>query len=111
MRIKLTLILSMLSVACFGQAPKSPARDILPEDVVQDSIQLITFSTPTNLFAVAWTYTEAGAKKALAAKEADGAHYGITPEYKKVWLKHPIDQEFFRTKAAAEELHAKLKKK
>ena len=45
-----------------------PARHILPEDVVQDSIQVVRFST--NSFAVRWTYTEAGAKKMLAFSEA-----------------------------------------
>ena len=77
--------------------------------MVQDSIQLIAFSTPTNTFGVIWTYTAAGAKRALAAWEADGSHYGMTPEWKKSWLKHRSDHEFYLTKAAAEELVAKLK--
>jgi|SRR5436190_1482143 len=101
----------MISLACLGQAKNGSARAIPPEDVVQDSIQLIAFSSPTNTFAVTWTYTEAGAKKTLAAWEADGNHYGITPEWKKSWLKDPIDKEFFRTRAAAKELVAKLKTK
>ena len=105
------LILAMLSMACLAQAQKSAAGVILPEDVVQDSIQLIMFSTPTNTFAVRWTYTEAGAKNALASWEADGANYGMTPKWKQGWLKHPTDKEFFRTRAAAEKLVAKLKKK
>ncbi len=111
MRAGLTLLLAMLPVVCLGQAQKSPARVILPEDVVQDSIQLVKFSTPTNTFAVRWTYTEAGAKRALDSWEADGSHYGMTPEWKKGWLKHRTDKEFFRTRAAAEELVAKLKKR
>ena len=111
MRIKLTLLLAMLSLACLGQAKKVPTRVIPPEDVVQDSIRLIAFSTPPNTFCVIWTYTAAGAKKTLAAWEADGNHYGITPEFKKSWLNHPIEREFYLTRAAAEELVAKLKMK
>ena len=111
MRTKLTLILAMLSVACLGQAPNSPDPVILPEDVVQDTIQLIQLSAPTNICIVRWTYTKTGAKKALAAWEADGAHYGMTPEWKKAWLKHRTDKKFFQTKAAAEEFVGKLKKK
>src|SRR5262249_51711687 len=47
---------------------------ILPEDVVQSSIQQFQFGTNqivgTNRIAVRWTYTEAGAKKMLAFREA-----------------------------------------
>jgi len=130
MRNTLTLMFTMVFLACLGQTtkdtnydsiwpavdskqttPPRPRQVILPEDVVQDSIQLIQFSTPTNLFAVRWTYTEAGAKKALASWEADGSHYGMTPEWKKGWLKHRTDKEFFRNRAAAEKLVAKLKKR
>jgi len=129
MRNTLTLVFTMVSLACLGQTakgtnfgsiwpavdrghstPARPAQVILPEDVVQDSIQLIEFVDPTNFFAVRWTYTEAGAKKALASWEADGSHYGMTPEWKKGWLKRRTDKEFCRTRAAAEELVAKLKK-
>jgi hypothetical protein len=118
-----------ISLVCLGQTPQEtnsgsmwpgfestrssparPARVILPEEVVQDSIQLIKFSTPTNLFAVRWTYTEAGAKKALASWESDGSHYGMTPEWKRGWLKHRTDKQFFGTRAAAEEFVTKLKK-
>ena len=106
----LTFILAMLCMACLGQPQKPPARGILPEDVVQDSIKLVKCTT-TNTFLVEWTYTEAGAKKTLASWEADGAHYWITPEWKKGWLKHKSQRELFRTRAAAEELVGKLKKK
>lgn len=130
MRNALAFTFILVSAACLGQIatdtnltvssravdqratiPTRPAQVILPEDVVQDSIQLLEFSTPTNLFAVKWTYTEAGAKKALASWEADGAHYGMTPEWKKGWLKHRTDREFFTTRAAAERLVTKLKKR
>ena len=101
----------MLSLACLGQAKKGPARLIAPEDVVQDSIRLIAFSTPPNTFCVIWTYTTTGANKTLAAWEADGNHYGITPEFKRSWINHPIDREFFLIRAAAEEFVTKLKMK
>jgi hypothetical protein len=53
----------------YVKAPEStPTRRIVPEDIVPDSIQLIRFST--NNFAVRWTYTEPGAKKMLAFREA-----------------------------------------
>jgi hypothetical protein len=109
MRNVLTLIMSMLCMPCLGQAQKSSARVNLPEDVVKDTIQLIQFST--NTFAVRWTYTEAGAKKAIASWEANGAHNGVTAEWKKGWLKHPTTKHFFRSKASAEELVARLKSK
>lgn len=41
---------------------------ILPEDVVQDSIEQFRFAT--NNFAVRWTYTESGGQKMLAFWEA-----------------------------------------
>jgi hypothetical protein len=56
------------AVPNYMRAPEStPTRRILPEDIVQESIQLWRFST--NSFAVRWTYTEAGAKKMLAFRE------------------------------------------
>jgi len=83
---------------------------VLPTDVVQDSIWQIEFSKPaTNLFAVRWIYTEAGARRALAAWEIDGSHHGLNREFKKSWLEYPIDKEFFQTKAAAEQFAAKLR--
>ena len=127
MRNTIALIFTMLCVACPGntetnsssgaarlsgdgghKAPARPTLVVLPEDVIQDSIQLIAFST--NTFAVACTYTEAGAEKVLASWEADGSHYGMTPEWKKAWLKHRTHRELFHTRAAAEELVAKLKR-
>jgi len=50
-------------------APESvPTIRILPEDVVQDSVQQFRFST--NRHAVRWAYTEAGAQRWLAFREA-----------------------------------------
>ena len=70
MRKTLTLILVLLSVAdrCLAQQQAVPTRRIVAEDIVQESIQSVRFST--NSFAVRWTYTEAGAKKMLAFNES-----------------------------------------
>jgi hypothetical protein len=85
---------------------------ILPEDIVQGSVQQIHFTT--NKFAVRWTYTEAGARKMLAFWEQhtgqkvrtqvgsfetppsvvaphDPATY---PTWREGWLKHRTDKFF-----------------
>ncbi|HXF10242.1 MAG TPA: hypothetical protein VN625_05610 [Desulfuromonadaceae bacterium] len=41
-----------------------PAIRLVPEDIVQDSVKQVRWTT--NHFAVKWTYTEVGAKKLLA---------------------------------------------
>jgi hypothetical protein len=66
-------MLAMLAVGCLAQEQAIPTRRVVSEDIVQDSIQLVRFST--NSFAVRWTYTEAGAKRFLAFREA---HEGET---------------------------------
>jgi hypothetical protein len=58
----------MFAVASLAQKQSVPTRRIVSEDIVQDSIQSVRFST--NSFAVRWTYTEAGAKKMLTFLEA-----------------------------------------
>src|SRR5690348_10582134 len=65
----------LLDVTATNEAPNNvstpesvPTRRIIPEDILQDSIQLFRFST--NSFAVRWSYTEPGAKKMLAFYEA-----------------------------------------
>lgn len=63
MRAILTLTLAVIAFSCFAQEQTLPTRRILPEDVEQDSIQVVRFST--NSFAVRFTYTEAGAKRML----------------------------------------------
>lgn len=50
----------------------TPARSILPEDIEQDSIQMLRFSTDG--FVVRFTYTEAGAKKMLAFRREHAGH-------------------------------------
>jgi hypothetical protein len=95
----------------YVNAPES--ERILPEDIVQESIQLVRFTT--NRFAIRWTYTEAGAKKMLAFREAhvgetvhtEVGNYefigGIAPftslpgcasysEWRTGWLKHRTDK-------------------
>ena len=58
-------LLSLCSLLCNGQAQeKFPAIRLLPEDVMQDSIKQVHWTT--NTFAIKWKYTEAGAKKMLA---------------------------------------------
>ena len=57
------------AVSDYVVAPESvPTIRILPEDVVQDSVQQFRFST--NRHAVRWAYTEAGAQRWLAFREA-----------------------------------------
>ena len=51
-----------------AQEQSIPTIRISPEDVVQDSIQRSQMST--NKFMVRWTYTQAGARKMLAFREA-----------------------------------------
>jgi hypothetical protein len=53
---------------CHTKEEAVQTRRILPDEIVQDSIQLIRLGT--NNFAVKWTYTEAGAKNMLAFQEA-----------------------------------------
>jgi len=87
-----------------------PTRRILPEDIVQDSIQLFRFST--NSFAVRWTYTEAGAKKAIAFWEAHPSpHANYTAQWKEGWLKRRTDKCFFKTEETAKAFMAELSRK
>ena len=133
MRKTLTVILAMLSVACLAQEQKVPTRRILPEDIVQDSVQVVRFLT--NNFAVRWTYTEAGAKKMLAFDEAhEGqkvrtivgsfeSHPGeimfrpMPPlfttyaQWKEGWLKHRTDKFFGVSEDDAKRIVAGLKTK
>lgn len=99
------------AVRDYVSAPKSkPTGRTLSEDVVQDSIKSFRFST--NQFAVRWTYTEAGAKKALASWEANPSRQGtMSPEWKAGWLKWRTDKGFFKSEEAAQAFMASLKKK
>lgn len=53
-----------------------PILLILPEDIVQDSIEQFRFDT--NKHVVRWTYTEEGAKKMLAFRKAQDGQEVIT---------------------------------
>jgi hypothetical protein len=118
----------------YVDAPESePARHILPEDIVQDSILLVRFST--NSFAVRFTYTEAGAKKMLAFREAhecqkvrvvvgsfetpphEDMFQPMPPvftnytQWKEGWLKHRTDKFFCVSEDDAKKIVAGLKTK
>ena len=72
MRTVLTLILAMVAVWCLAQEQAVPTRRIVPEDIEQDSSQMVRFST--NSFTVRFTYTEPGAKKMLAFRREHAGH-------------------------------------
>jgi hypothetical protein len=111
----------------------TPTSRLLPEDIVQNSIQLVRFST--NCYAVRWTYTEAGAKKMLTFLEA---HEGkkvrtVTGEFvgpaieetfrpmppvftnytqwKEGWLKYRTDKAFAVSEDDAKKIVAGLRSK
>ncbi len=116
---------------CIAQKQQVPTRRILPEDVVQDSIQTFQFST--NIFAVRWTYTEAGVQKMLAFNEAhegqktrlvvgsfelptsEGVFRPMPPtftnyvQWKEGWLKHRTDKIAGVSKDDAKKIVAGLK--
>jgi len=123
----------MFAVACLAQEQAVPTRRIMPEDIVQDSIQLVRFST--NNFAVRWTYTEAGAKNMLTFREAHegrkvrtaiGEFEGQPGEmifrpmppvftnyaqWKEGWLKHRTDKVVGVSEDDAKKIAAGLKSK
>src|SRR5450759_5411016 len=95
---------------CVSVPEAVPTRRILPEDIVQDSIRLFRFST--NSFAVRWTYTEAGAKKAIAFWEAHPSpHANYTAQWKEGWLKRRTNKCFFKTEETATAFMAELTRK
>jgi hypothetical protein len=64
-------------VSDYVTLPEStPTSQIFPADIEQDSIRKFRFST--NIFAVRFTYTEAGAKKMLAFEREHAGHEVIT---------------------------------
>ena len=110
-----------------------PTIRILPEDVVQDSIQRISFSD--RRIGVRWEYTEAGGKKMLAFWEAHetqtvrtvvgdyeftgeiAPHSALPPgvasysEWREGWLKHRGDKFFSITEDDAKKIMAGLRDK
>ena len=94
MRTIITLLFTMVALGVLAQEQPVATRRILPEDIEQASIQMVRFST--NSFAVGFSYTETGAKKALASWEADPKHPAISAEWKKGWLNRRSDKCLFQ---------------
>jgi hypothetical protein len=109
MRTILGLMLMMFALTAIAQEQTVPTRRILPEDIEQSSIQMVRFST--NSFAVRFTYTEAGAKEALASWEADPKHSVMSADWKTGWLKHRTNKCFFQSESAATEFMKSIKNK
>lgn len=126
-------LLVLLSLLQFGIAdePAVPTHRILPEDVVQNSVRQWRMST--NTYAVSWTYTEAGALKSLAFREANEGRKTSTlagrfqtppgeirfhpmppvftnyAHWKAGWLKHGTDKCFGLNQEDANRIVAGLK--
>ncbi len=109
MRTILTLLLAMVTLGLFAQEQPAATRRMLPEDIEQASIQMVRFST--NCFAVRFSYTEAGAKKALASWEANPKHPVMSAEWRTGWLKRRTDKCFFQNESAAAEFMKSIKSK
>lgn len=109
MRTILTLLFAMVALGVFAQEKPVAAIRIFPEDIEQASIQMVRFAT--NSFAVRFSYTEAGAKKALASWEADPKHPAMSAEWKKGWLKHRSDKCFYQNESAATDFMKSIKGK
>jgi hypothetical protein len=106
---------------------------ILPDDVVQDSVRQVRFGA--NLFAIRWTYTESGAQRFLAFREASegqpvrvlvgsfttaDAESKLRPtrpaatryaEWKEGWLKRRTTKMFTASEADANAITAGLTRK
>ena len=127
----LAFALALTAGACLAQEWQFPSRRILPEEIIQDSIQLVQFTT--NSFAVKWTYTGAGATNMLAFTErhtgetvrteiGDYVSVGsIAPftslpgcasyaDWRTGWLAHRTDKMFCASEADAKKIVAGLKK-
>jgi hypothetical protein len=109
MRAILTLLVVLVTLPTLGQEQPAALRRILPEDIEQASLRMVRFST--NSFAVRFVYTEAGAKKALAAWEADPKHPAISSEWKRGWLQRRSDKCFFQSESAATDFMKSIKSK
>jgi hypothetical protein len=128
---KLLLLLSALCwPACIALAgdKEAPTLRIYPEDVVQNSIQ--EWRMGTNIVTVRWTFTEAGAKKALAFWEAHAGEatrttvgsYATPPgvawrqnparhaKWREGWLKSRTDKIYGVSESDAKAIVAGLKK-
>ena len=100
MRAIVTLLLVLISVGSLAETQSTSARRILPADIEQASIRCIQLST--NSYAVKFTYTEAGAMKALAIWETDSKHPKMSVDWRAGWLKRRMDKCFFQNEGAAD---------
>jgi hypothetical protein len=120
------LALSGSLLMCHGQE-NVPTIRVLPEDVVQDSVQKNRMGT--NIFVVRWKWTEEGAKKMLAFEEAHEGKITCTlfgdyrsiaarapgpdyyTEWKEGWLKTRTTKIVSLTENEADKIVAGLKGK
>ena len=72
------LVLCWMTSVGRAQGQATATIRVVPEDIAQDSIQLIQWHTDTNTFMVRWAYTLEGAKKQLAFKNAHDGQEVIT---------------------------------
>ncbi|MGN6553318.1 MAG: hypothetical protein ACTHLW_06315 [Verrucomicrobiota bacterium] len=94
----------------FAASSNAPTLELAPGDVVQESITIRRAST--NIIAVMWTYTEAGAQKALDFWDAHPSPYTRPSEkWRAGWLKSRTDKCIFNTEDAAKRFMAELKLK
>ena len=135
MRNSIIFFLALFSMSHLGPSQEQgiPTIRLLPEDIVQDSIEQIRFTS--NSFVVRWTYTEAGAKKMLAFREAHEGNkvrtvvgnFGSRPteiifrpmppaftnytQWKEGWLKRRTDKFFGVSEDDVKAINAGLKRK
>lgn len=101
-------IVASNTLAAPTNAPAFMLPWLEPADVVQDSIKIRRGGTKT--FGVMWTYTEAGAQKALAFWDAHPGPRGrFSEKWKSGWLKWRTDKSVFETEDAAKAFMARLK--
>ena len=87
-----------------------PTLALAAADIVSGSI--VIRRAGTNFIAVCWTYTEEGAKKALAFWESHPSpNVCRSEEWKTGWLKSRTDKCVFDNEEAAQAFMAKLKNK
>jgi hypothetical protein len=129
----ISLLLALLTHnSCLGDDSAISTRRILPEDVVPESVEM--WRMGSNKFVVRWTYTESGARKFLALREAyerkaertvigsfespPGLIMEFRPmpptftnytQWKEGWLKHRTDKFYGVSEEDAKKIVAGLK--
>ena len=134
-RLRHQVLVLFLSLSGLGPVAWAQGFDIAPfyilsADVVPDSVRLVRFNT--NIYAVRWTYTEAGAQKLLAFNEAHAGQrackvvgnyetrsfevqFAPTPAFtnyaawKVNWLQHRTDKFFGLNETEATAIAAALR--